>query len=91
MSCSRTDLVAAGSTVFTSWPSLVQRMVAGGLESTRQLRVAVRTESVRAVTRDRWTLGPSVNTSQGQADRLSGKANRENLQRTVTVKVLLAG
>ena len=49
--------MAAGSTVFTSWPSLVQRMVAGGLESTRQVRVALSTESVREVARERWTLG----------------------------------
>ena len=56
-SCSSTDLLVAGSTVFTSSPSLAQTMVAGGLESTRQVRVALSTESVREVARERWTLG----------------------------------
>ena len=55
-SCSSTDLLAAW-TELTSSPSFLQTILAGGLESTRQVRVAVSTESVMEVARDRWTLG----------------------------------
>ena len=47
------------SNLLTSTPSLAQEMVAGGLESTMQVRVATMAESVRRVARDRWTVGLS--------------------------------
>ena len=54
-SCSSTDLLAAW-TELTSSPSFLQTILAGGLESTRQVRVAVRREEgerEREVVRER--------------------------------------
>ena len=64
-SCSMTDLLV-GSSLLSSSPSLAQTMLAGGLESTRQLRVAVRRDWVREVVRERWTVGWSANTGQSE-------------------------